>query len=99
MEEISNKVISVEQYMVGSVPSVLYIPEYVSAAEQDQLLQNVITANYSLLLLLLFPHFHLIYYRSQINEAPISKWKSLKNRRLQNWGTHSLSTICISTSL
>ncbi|KAL8480897.1 hypothetical protein ACS0TY_027424 [Phlomoides rotata] len=66
MEEMSwrrDKVIaaSSDEFVVGSVPTVLYIPEYVSAAEEHQLLQN-------------------------INEAPVSKWKSLKNRRLQNWG-------------
>ncbi|KAH6766544.1 oxidoreductase [Perilla frutescens var. hirtella] len=52
---------SSSKYVVGSVPTVLYIPEYVSAAEEEQLLKN-------------------------IYQAPLSKWKSLKNRRLQNWG-------------
>ncbi|KAH6813835.1 hypothetical protein C2S51_022853 [Perilla frutescens var. frutescens] len=51
---------SSSKYVVGSVPTVLYIPEYVSAAEEEQLLKN-------------------------IYQAPLSKWKSLKNRRLQNW--------------
>ncbi|KAL0418092.1 UNVERIFIED_CONTAM: Alpha-ketoglutarate-dependent dioxygenase alkB6 [Sesamum radiatum] len=63
MEEIvsSEKVIASNEFVVGSVPTVLYIPDYITAAEEDQLLNN-------------------------IYQAPISKWKSLKNRRLQNWG-------------
>ncbi|KAL0390420.1 UNVERIFIED_CONTAM: Alpha-ketoglutarate-dependent dioxygenase alkB6 [Sesamum calycinum] len=62
MEEIvsSEKVIASNEFVVGSVPTVLYIPDYITAAEEDQLLNN-------------------------IYQAPISKWKSLKNRRLQNW--------------
>lgn len=48
-------------FIVGSVPTIFYIPDYIAAAEEDQLLNN-------------------------IYQAPISKWKSLKNRRLQNWG-------------
>ncbi|KAK6145010.1 hypothetical protein DH2020_021830 [Rehmannia glutinosa] len=65
MEEILTRekvVISSNEFIVGSVPTVFYIPDYVTAAEEDQLLNN-------------------------IYQAPISKWKSLKNRRLQNWGT------------
>ncbi|KAG6403452.1 hypothetical protein SASPL_135674 [Salvia splendens] len=50
-----------EKYVVGSVPTVMYIPEYISPAEEDLLLIN-------------------------IDQAPLSKWKILKNRRLQNWG-------------
>ncbi|KAI3461924.1 hypothetical protein Pfo_018587 [Paulownia fortunei] len=63
MEEIltREKVIASNKFIVGSVPTVFYIPEYVTAAEEEQLLNN-------------------------IYQAPISKWKSLKNRRLQNWG-------------
>ncbi|GER50709.1 alpha-ketoglutarate-dependent dioxygenase alkB homolog 6 [Striga asiatica] len=49
------------EFVVGSVPTVFYIPEYVTAAEEEQLLNN-------------------------IYQAPVSKWKSLMNRRLQNWG-------------
>ncbi|XP_051142430.1 uncharacterized protein LOC127259266 [Andrographis paniculata] len=52
---------SLKDYVVGSVPTVYYIPEYITATEEEQLLNNI--------------------YR-----APISKWKTLKNRRLQNWG-------------
>ncbi|KAL7081604.1 hypothetical protein ACP275_14G049700 [Erythranthe tilingii] len=52
---------ALNKYIVGSVPTVFYIPEYVTSAEEQLLLNNI--------------------YR-----APISKWKSLKNRRLQNWG-------------
>ncbi|XP_070047911.1 alkylated DNA repair protein ALKBH6 homolog isoform X2 [Nicotiana tomentosiformis] len=48
-------------FAVGSVPTVFYIPDFITDSEHDQLLNN-------------------------INGAPISKWKSLKNRRLQNWG-------------
>ncbi|KAL2470053.1 oxidoreductase [Abeliophyllum distichum] len=48
-------------FIVGSVPTVFYIPDYITAAEEDRLLNN-------------------------IDQAPVSKWKSLKNRRLQNWG-------------
>ncbi|KAL6563432.1 Alpha-ketoglutarate-dependent dioxygenase alkB 6 [Orobanche gracilis] len=63
MEEIlaREKVISSNEYIVGSVPTVFYIPDYITAAEETQLLNN-------------------------IYEAPIFKWKSLKNRRLKNWG-------------
>ncbi|KAL6513677.1 hypothetical protein OROHE_019537 [Orobanche hederae] len=62
MEEIlaREKVISSNEYIVGSVPTVFYIPDYIAAAEENQLLNN-------------------------IYQAPISKWKSVKNRRLQNW--------------
>ncbi|KAL1540917.1 alpha-ketoglutarate-dependent dioxygenase alkB 6 [Salvia divinorum] len=49
------------KYVVGSVPTVMYIPEYISPAEEDLLLKN-------------------------IYQAPLSKWKTLKNRKLQNWG-------------
>uniref|UniRef100_A0A1S4B443 Alpha-ketoglutarate-dependent dioxygenase alkB homolog 6 n=1 Tax=Nicotiana tabacum TaxID=4097 RepID=A0A1S4B443_TOBAC len=48
-------------FAVGSVPTVFFIPDFITDSEHDQLLNN-------------------------INGAPISKWKSLKNRRLQNWG-------------
>ncbi|KAL5563747.1 hypothetical protein UlMin_033494 [Ulmus minor] len=48
-------------FKVGSVPTLMYIPEFVTDEDQTMLLNN-------------------------IYEAPISKWKSLKNRRLQNWG-------------
>lgn len=43
MEEIltREKDIASDQFIVGSVPTVFYIPEYVSAAEEDQLLRNV----------------------------------------------------------
>ncbi|KMT13537.1 hypothetical protein BVRB_4g083160 [Beta vulgaris subsp. vulgaris] len=48
-------------FTVGSVPTVIYIPDFINDAEQTQL-------------------FNHIYH------APVSKWKTLKNRRLQNWG-------------
>ncbi|KAL3649356.1 hypothetical protein CASFOL_005759 [Castilleja foliolosa] len=53
--------ITSNEFIVGSVPTVFYIPDYVTAAEEDQLLNN-------------------------IYKAPISKWRSLMKRRLQNWG-------------
>ncbi|KAI4351918.1 hypothetical protein L6164_006218 [Bauhinia variegata] len=48
-------------YKVGSLPTVMYIPNFITDNEQTFLLNN-------------------------IYGAPQSKWKSLKNRRLQNWG-------------
>ncbi|KAF5748857.1 alpha-ketoglutarate-dependent dioxygenase alkB 6 [Tripterygium wilfordii] len=48
-------------FVVGDVPTLMYIPNFVTVDEENQLLNN-------------------------IYEAPVSKWKSLKNRRLQNWG-------------
>ncbi|KAL9248065.1 hypothetical protein vseg_021428 [Gypsophila vaccaria] len=48
-------------FVVGHVPTVIYIPDFIDDAEQTQL-------------------------SNQIYQAPISKWKTLKNRRLQNWG-------------
>ncbi|XP_052169353.1 uncharacterized protein LOC127786068 [Oryza glaberrima] len=52
---------SLADYAVGPIPTLLYVPGFISDAEQSQLL-------------------HHIY------QAPAPKWKSLKNRRLQNWG-------------
>ncbi|XP_073038018.1 alkylated DNA repair protein ALKBH6 homolog [Primulina eburnea] len=52
---------ALEEFVVGSVPTVFYLPDYVTIAEEEQLLNN-------------------------IYKAPISKWRTLKNRRLQNWG-------------
>lgn len=52
---------SPEDYAVGSIPTVLYVPDFISQTEQSQLLQH-------------------------IYQAPAPKWKTLKNRRLQNWG-------------
>ncbi|KAM3324088.1 alpha-ketoglutarate-dependent dioxygenase alkB 6 isoform X9 [Capsicum chacoense] len=52
---------TVNEFRVGSVPTVFYIPDFITDSEHDQLLNT-------------------------IYDAPISKWKSLKNRRLQNWG-------------
>ncbi|KAF3957007.1 hypothetical protein CMV_017937 [Castanea mollissima] len=48
-------------FKVGSLPTLIYIPDFISESEQTMLLNNVYG-------------------------APASKWKSLKNRRLQNWG-------------
>lgn len=50
-----------DAYKVGSLPTIFYIPEYLSPEDQLGLLQ-------------------------QINVGSSTKWKSLKNRRLQNWG-------------
>lgn len=48
-------------YTVGSIPTLFYVPDFISSSEQSQLLHN-------------------------IYQAPAPKWKTLKNRRLQNWG-------------
>ncbi|XP_051224902.1 alkylated DNA repair protein ALKBH6 homolog isoform X2 [Lolium perenne] len=63
-EEILSPALSLRSpsdYAIGSIPTVLYVPDFISQAEQSQLL-------------------HHIY------QAPAPKWKTLKNRRLQNWG-------------
>ncbi|KMZ70860.1 Alkylated DNA repair protein alkB-like protein [Zostera marina] len=52
---------NLENYKVGNLPTVFYIPDFITDSEQTLLLRN-------------------------IYEVPSSKWKSLKNRRLQNWG-------------
>ncbi|XP_021848165.1 uncharacterized protein [Spinacia oleracea] len=52
---------NLDGFVVGSVPTVIYIPEFINDSEQTQLYNH-------------------------IYQAPISKWKTLKNRRLQNWG-------------
>lgn len=49
------------KFKVGSVPTLFYIPDFISDSDQKLLLNHIYT-------------------------APVSKWKSLKNRRLQNWG-------------
>ncbi|CAH1441476.1 unnamed protein product [Lactuca virosa] len=49
------------KFKVGSVPTLYYIPDFISDSDQKLLLNQIYT-------------------------APVSKWKSLKNRRLQNWG-------------
>ncbi|KAI3917052.1 hypothetical protein MKX01_003501 [Papaver californicum] len=56
-EEIEN----LKKFKVRSLPTLYYIPNFISDSEQTQLLNH-------------------------IYQSPISKWKSLKNRRLQNWG-------------
>ncbi|CAN1852390.1 Alpha-ketoglutarate-dependent dioxygenase alkB homolog 6 [Linum perenne] len=50
-----------EDFQVGSVPTVMYVPQFVTEAEETHLM-------------------------AKIYESPASKWKPLKNRRLQNWG-------------
>ncbi|KAL3719699.1 hypothetical protein ACJRO7_004646 [Eucalyptus globulus] len=52
---------NLDNFVVGTVPTVIYVPDFVTDSEETQLLD--------------------IVYNS-----PVSKWKSLKNRRLQNWG-------------
>ncbi|CAO2836819.1 unnamed protein product [Amaranthus hypochondriacus] len=49
------------EYVFGSVPTVIYIPDFINDTEQTQILNHVY-------------------------QAPVSKWKTLKHRRLQNWG-------------
>ncbi|MQL77808.1 hypothetical protein Taro_010230, partial [Colocasia esculenta] len=63
-----------EDYTVGPLGNVIYIPNFISSAEEAQLLRNVGSGSGTWCEIL------------TIYEAPISKWKSLKNRRLQNWG-------------
>ncbi|KAG5631671.1 hypothetical protein H5410_003388 [Solanum commersonii] len=48
------------EFRVGSVPTVFYIPDFITESEHDHLLKT-------------------------IYDGPISKWKSLTNRRLQSW--------------
>ncbi|XWS57168.1 hypothetical protein CRYUN_Cryun09bG0150100 [Craigia yunnanensis] len=48
-------------FIVGDLPTLIYIPDFITDSEQAQLLNNIC-------------------------QTPVSKWKSLKNRRLQNWG-------------
>ncbi|KAI5075231.1 hypothetical protein GOP47_0009307 [Adiantum capillus-veneris] len=50
-----------EMYRVGTLPTIFYIPDYLSRQDQLRLL-------------------------NQVNTGSSTKWKSLKNRRLQNWG-------------
>lgn len=47
--------------IVGSVPTVIYLSDFITDEEEQQLLNTIC-------------------------KAPVSKWKVLKNRRLQNWG-------------
>ncbi|MBA0858436.1 hypothetical protein Goshw_026101 [Gossypium schwendimanii] len=51
---------NLNNFIVGDLPTLFYIPEFITDSEQAGLLNN-------------------------IYQAPVSKWKSLKNRRLQNW--------------
>ncbi|OIV98956.1 hypothetical protein TanjilG_07391 [Lupinus angustifolius] len=53
--------VKLNNYKVGTLPTLIYIPDFVTDSEQSFLLNN-------------------------IYGAPTSKWKPLKNRRLQNWG-------------
>ncbi|KAL8262919.1 hypothetical protein R6Q59_024268 [Mikania micrantha] len=49
------------RFKIGSVPTVFYIPDFISYSDQTLLLNHIYA-------------------------SPASKWKVLKNRRLQNWG-------------
>ncbi|KAJ1689294.1 hypothetical protein LUZ63_013449 [Rhynchospora breviuscula] len=55
------KQLDLDEFVVGSLPTLIYVPNFISDSEQTELL-------------------HHIY------QVPVSRWKSLKNRRLQNWG-------------
>ncbi|CAK7323456.1 unnamed protein product [Dovyalis caffra] len=52
---------NLNEFRVGKLPTVIYVPNFITQTEESHLLQK-------------------------IYEAPLSKWKSLKNRKLQNWG-------------
>ncbi|KAI4340602.1 hypothetical protein MLD38_025421 [Melastoma candidum] len=52
---------ALDDFIVGTVPTVMYIPDFITSIEESHLLDCVYN-------------------------CPSSKWKSLKNRRLQNWG-------------
>ncbi|XP_050109343.1 uncharacterized protein LOC126588314 [Malus sylvestris] len=54
--------VTLDDFKVGSVPTLIYIPDFITDNEQTMLL-------------------------NKIYEGPVSKWKSLKNRRLQKWGS------------
>ncbi|KAJ0979124.1 hypothetical protein J5N97_014598 [Dioscorea zingiberensis] len=60
-EQSEQQELNIKDYVVGDLPTLIYIPNFITDSEQAQLL-------------------HHIY------EVPASKWKNLKNRRLQNWG-------------
>ncbi|KAK2367283.1 oxidoreductase [Trifolium repens] len=61
MEKIEAKQQNLANFKVGSLPTLFYIPNFITETDQTLLLNN-------------------------IYGAPSSKWKMLKNRRLQNWG-------------
>lgn len=52
---------NINSCIIGSVPTVIYIPDFITVEEEQQLLNTIYA-------------------------VPVSKWKVLKNRRLQNWG-------------
>uniref|UniRef100_A0A7N0UFL3 Fe2OG dioxygenase domain-containing protein n=1 Tax=Kalanchoe fedtschenkoi TaxID=63787 RepID=A0A7N0UFL3_KALFE len=53
--------VAMSKFRIGSLPTLYYIPDFVTHDDQIHLLNH-------------------------INQAPLAKWKTLKNRRLQNWG-------------
>lgn len=79
-----------ESFRVGLTPTVFYIPGFITDQEEAQLLNHVISSSPHLL------HFRHVDFGVpllpillsclKIYGASGSKWKTLKNRRLQNWG-------------
>ncbi|KAI5444848.1 hypothetical protein KIW84_013215, partial [Lathyrus oleraceus] len=61
MDNIEAKQQRLDNFKIGSLPNVFYIPDFITDADQTLLFNNIYA-------------------------APSSKWKLLKNRRLQNWG-------------
>ncbi|KAF7119759.1 hypothetical protein RHSIM_Rhsim13G0235500 [Rhododendron simsii] len=77
-------------FVVGSVPTLYYIPDFITDADQQQLLNNVMIISFqkpsSISILIPIVFSIISCFVILINQGPVSKWKSLKNRRLQNWG-------------
>jgi alkylated DNA repair protein alkB family protein 6 len=85
---------TLQDYTVGAIPTLFYVPDFISQSEQSQVLHHVrhpSNPRFSFYLFLDPTVFDAVILSSatQIYQAPAPKWKSLKNRRLQNWGTLS----------